>query len=249
MFKIAICDDEDFYRNHMYQMLTAYMDKRDIPYEIVTFSSGMEFLELGIEIRNFNIVFLDIYMPKLDGMKTAEKIRSLSKEVFIVFITVVDTFVFEGYKVDAFRYILKNDIHYDKCIYECMDAVFAKKAYITIKRTFNFIEGTKPVLLDKILYVESSLHKLKFYILEDVLNSYTLYKTLNELEKEFAGMNFIRIHQSFLVNMKYITSITRYKVLLKNNLSINIPRSRYKHVAEVYAAYKGEFALSYLDGL
>lgn len=245
MFKIAVCDDEDFFLSEMNQILKNYMDKLSIDYEIEIFSSGTAFLDLESEVKSFHIVFLDILM-KVNGMEVARQIRNISKDIFIVFITATDAYAFEGYKVEAFRYILKSNSQYKKMLYECMDAVFSKIEFFTAKKKFHFIEGEKDVCIDRLLYVESRLHKLFFYVMEDSLNKYTLYDTLNELEKELAGMDFVRVHQSFLINMKYITSLSKYQVLLNDEITINIPRARYKYVQKVYTLYKEKAVLSYL---
>lgn len=85
MFRIAICDDEKIFRDDLKEILIRYMTDRGIMLEIDTFSSGKEFVELGIEMVKYKIVFLDINMDELDGIMTAKKIRENSKDMFIVF--------------------------------------------------------------------------------------------------------------------------------------------------------------------
>lgn len=63
---------------------------------------------------------------------------------------------------------------------------------------------------------------------------------LNEIDDKFAGNDFLRIHQSFLVNMKFIKNISRYRVLLNNGILLDIARARYKYVEEKFIAYRGE---------
>lgn len=94
--------------------------------EIDTFSSGKEFVELGIEMVKYKIVFLDINMDELDGIMTAKKIRENSKDMFIVFVTAFVNYTIEGYKVDAVRYILKDNKNLVASVYECMDAIHEK---------------------------------------------------------------------------------------------------------------------------
>ncbi len=91
-----------------------------------------------------------------------------------------------------------------------------------------------------ILYIESKLHKLEFHIMEDSLQIYTLYEVLNKIQEELAGNHFLRIHQSFLVNMKFIESIRRYEARLNNGIRLAIPKARWKYVKEQYISYKGE---------
>lgn len=240
MFRIAICDDESHFRKLICEILIDYMDKKGILYEIDEFELGKDFVNLGIEILKYKIVFLDINMDELDGMETAQKIREVSKDIFIVFVTAFINYTLEGYRVDAVRYILKNNVNFSELVFECMDAISMKMNYVVKRKTFNFNEGTKNMPLERLLYVESRLHKLEFYIMEDRLNKYSLYGTLNDMEKELADNAFVRIHQSYLVNMKHVEKVSRYKVLLSNGIELEIPKVRYKFVEEIYVLYKGE---------
>lgn len=64
-----------------------------------------------------------------------------------------------------------------------MDAISLNMNYVAQKKKFNFNEGTKIVALERLLYIESRLHKLEFYIMEDKLKKYSIYGKLDELEK------------------------------------------------------------------
>lgn len=240
MFKIAICDDEKYFIKVIQETLTNYQKEKDILYEIDTFNSGKQLIELGIELVKYKIIFLDINMDGFDGIMTAKKIREISNNIFIAFITASVNYTLEGYKVDAVRYILKDSVSFPDLIYECMDAIHAKMNYVVEKKIFRFKQGIKKVSLDRLLYIESQLHNLEFYIMEDSLNKYTIYGSLNDIEKEFMGSGFLRIHQSYLVNMRHIKKFNRYQILLSNGVLLNIPKSRYKHVEEMIVAYKGE---------
>ena len=240
MFRIAICDDEKPFRDSVNKYVEKYLCEKEISYEIDTFASGKEFLELGIELVQYDIIFLDINMDEIDGIVTAQKIREYSSEVYIVFVTAYINYSLEGYKVDAARYLLKNNTNFDDSIYEFMDTILHKMNYVVLKKKFKFNECEKDVPVERILYIESKLHKLEFHIMENKLNIYTLYGTLNELEKEMIDFSFLRIHQSFLVNLKHIKSVAGYKVLLSNNQELIIPKARYKDVKNAFVAYKGE---------
>ena len=112
--------------------------------------------------------------------------------------------------------------------------------YSIKKISFNFNEGIRNVSLERILYIESRLHKLEFNIMEDVLNKYSLYAKLDDIENELADKHFLRIHQSYLVNMKHIVKISRYEAALNNGIKLEIPKARYKSVQEIFVSYKGE---------
>ena len=115
-----------------------------------------------------------------------------------------------------------------------------KMNYVVKKIKFNFNEGTRNISLERILYIESRLHKLEFNIMEDRLNKYSIYGKLDEIENELDDKNFLRIHQSYLVNMKHIVKISRYEAVLNNGARLEIPKTRYKSAQEIFVSYKGE---------
>lgn len=197
-------------------------------------------IELGIEVIKYTAVFLDINMEKIDGIKAAEKIREVSREVFIVFVTAFVNYSLEGYRLDVVRYLLKGNVDFPSMVNECVDALVDKLSYSVTKREFDFKEGKREISLERLLYVESNLHKLEFHVMEDDLKIYTMYETLNALESKLVAKDFVRIHQSYLVNIKYIKNVVRYKVVLTNGIELVIPKARYTYVKEQFILYQGE---------
>ncbi|BCZ44730.1 DNA-binding response regulator [Clostridium gelidum] len=240
MFRIAICDDEKYFISELNDILCKYLNKHEMEYEIDTFKSGKEFIELGIEMIKYTIVFLDINMDEINGIMTAKKIREFSKEVLIVFVTAYINYTLEGYKVDAIRYLLKGNKNFEEEIYECMDAIVEKINYVILKKMFKFNNGIREIHLNKMLYIESKLHKLEFHVIKDKEKIYILYETLNKIEKELKASGFVRIHQSFLVNIKHIINIVPHSAILSNNIELPISKSRYKDVKNTFIEYIGE---------
>ncbi len=239
MLKIAICDDEKYFREELKDILIKYLDNNGIVYSIDLFDSGKEFSLLGIEMLKYEIVFLDINMDQMDGIETARIIRVQSNDIYIVFVTAFIDYTIEGYKVDAVRYILKNNNTLTQAIEECMDAICKKMSYEVVRKDFDFIEGNRRLSLEHILYVESNLHKLTFYVMEESITQYTIYMTLDELEKVLSGEGFLRVHQSFLVNIKHVVKVVRYNLTMDNGTEIGIPKNRFKGVQKAIVDYKG----------
>ena len=240
MFRIAICDDELIFAEELKELVSGYMMEKGLVFKIDTYSSGEDIVKLGIEVVRYTVVFLDINMAVMDGIKVAEKIRAASREVFIVFVTAYVSYALAGYRLDAVRYLLKGSENFQSTVNECMDAIMDKLNYSVTKRKFEFKEGTKEVSLDRLLYIESNLHKLEFHIMEDNLNTYTMYEKLSELEEKLESDDFIRIHQSYLVNIKHIKNVVRYQVVLTNGVKLAIPKARYTYVKEQFILYQGE---------
>ncbi len=240
MFRIAICDDENLFTEELKELISCYMINKGLVYEIDTYSSGQALVELGIEVVRYTVVFLDIYMDQVDGIMAAEQIRKVSRELFIVFVTAYVDYSLEGYRLDVVRYLLKGDVNFQSKVNECMDAIIDKMNYSVTKRIFVFKEGRKEISLERLLYIESNLHILEFHVMEDDMKVYTMYETLNVFETRLAENNFIRIHQSYLVNAKHIKDVVRCKVILTNGVELSIPKARYKEVKKKFIACQGE---------
>lgn len=97
---------------------------------------------------------------------------------------------------------------------------------------YSFVEGDKKLRIEDIMYIESSRHKVFFHTTKGI---YSIYKKLNEIEMELSEFDFLRIHQSFLVNMRYIHKINSYILTLKNGKELSVPKSRYQEVKKQYA--------------
>ena len=78
MFRIAICDDESLFTEELEKLISSYMIEKGLVFKIDTYSSGEALVNLGIEVVRYTVVFLDINMDKIDGIRTAEKIRKVA---------------------------------------------------------------------------------------------------------------------------------------------------------------------------
>lgn len=242
MFKIAVCDDDEYFRKHMEELIHEYFQIREIQCTIDIFASGMELVYLKENIINYDMIFLDINMEELDGIETAKRIRVVSQEIFIIFVTAYVTYSLDGYKVDAIRYLLKDNASLKQAVAECLDTVLTRMNYVEAKRKLEFHEGRKDVILEQIVYIESNLHKLVFYVMEreKQIITYSMYEKLDTVEQMIKLESFCRIHKSYLVNLKYVNNIERYKASLRTGNILNIAKPRYKEVKNQYISFKGE---------
>lgn len=192
MLNIAICDDDKYFCEREEQLIAEYMSQKGYGYQIDRFQLGEELLASESDILKYDIIFLDIKMDKIDGIETAKRIREIAKNTYIVFVTAFIEYSLEGYKVEAIRYLLKDDDFLDKAIFECLDAIMAKKNYKESKYTFHFQEEKREINLNDILYIDSNLHKLTFHMAKGNREEYTMYERLdviNELlENEYKAM-------------------------------------------------------------
>lgn len=203
-------------------------------FRIAEYDLGTKLCEDKETLSACQIVFLDINMDEQDGLKTATKIKELYPDIYIVLVTAYMSYSLEGYKVKASRFLLKDDLEHT--IKECMDSLIEEIRKKDCYVEFPFVEGQIRLNADDIIYIETARHKNVFYTRK---NTYTIYKKMDEIEEELATMGFVRVHQSFLVNMRYVDKISSYILRLITGKEISVPKSRYQEVKRKYALYKG----------
>lgn len=99
---------------------------------------------------------------------------------------------------------------------------------------FPFVEGTGEVTVGELIYVETDRHRNLFHTQQGV---YSIYRKLDEIEQQFEGLGFLRVHRSFLVNMRYVDRISSYICYLKTGEQISVPKPRYPYVKEQFSAF------------
>ena len=105
MLKIAICDDESTFLDNIEMFVKKYEKERGTQIFLKKYLSGLD-LEDSLNLK-FDIVFLDINMPGINGMELAKGIRKKDEHTIIMFLTSLKEYVFEGYQVEASGYLTK----------------------------------------------------------------------------------------------------------------------------------------------
>lgn len=126
------------------------------------------------------------------------------------------------------------------------ETICADSMYEAIKKNellcgYHFVEGDETLKEDLVLYIETKGHKNYFHLTDGRMLS--IYRKLDELETDFSEGDFLRCHQSFLVNMRYIEKISSYVLRLENGEQLSVPKARYKEVKKRFQAYQKEEVL------
>ena len=139
-------------------------------------------------------------------------------------------YVFSGYEAKAFRYILKTELEnaFDHIFGECLGEL---KKQTTDFYTIQTPSLAKKIPLDEILYFESKLRLIKVHTKNEEIS---FYGKLDEIEKELDQKDFLRIHQSFLVNATKIKSLTKEETVLNSGAILPVSKSRANAVREAY---------------
>lgn len=236
---IVICDDIKEYAEKIYDIVEEYFKTKKLSAVIRKYTSGKDMLN-ECDLKKVDILFLDVEMDEKNGMEIAEEIRDMKLEMYIVYVSAHIKYASEGYKYEAFRYVLKNSL-LKQGIEESLDAILKKKNDENRKLMFSFIDGSRTVRISALQHIESLGHKLIFYVFEKgKIKKYEMYGKLSAFEKELRIYGFERVHQSFLVNMHHVVSYKKYELELRSGQIINVPRARYNGVVQLICKYIGE---------
>ena len=228
--QIGICDDNESDIKILSEALFAY----DPSFQISTYSDGEALLEECLEQRIlFDILFLDIYMPGLNGIETAGKIRACMNDAKIIFISSSNEHYPEAYDVFAFNYILKplasqNQNH---ILNQALKDVTRKRC-----QQIDISNKSKShrVLCGDIQYIESRDKILYFHMADKT--TLQCYAKLDEILRQLPQETFIRCHQSFVVNIFHVTEMVD-KHFRIDPAVISISKKHLKESKEKYFAY------------
>ncbi|HOK43896.1 MAG TPA: LytTR family DNA-binding domain-containing protein [Thermoclostridium caenicola] len=227
---ILICDDTAEDSAQLTEALYAY----DHTFNIITYSDGQALLDDFPELKHsIDILFLDIYMPGLDGIKTAEKIRNERRDIKIIFTTTSNEHYPQAYELFAFNYIVKP-VEREK-LYRILDqAIFEIRRDTSQRIRFSYKSTMHSVDCRDILYIESRNKLLLFHkTCGEILQC---YGKLDAIEKELPPESFIRCHQSFIVNAAFITEMGE-NYFRVGQVAISISKKNLKQAKEQYYAY------------
>lgn len=221
ILSIAVCDDEVIECCSMAGKIKVILEEMKVPCIIRQFRNGRELLRAS---ESFDIVFLDIIMCGLDGMKTAQLFREKTPDRILIFVSSSREYVFDAYDVEAFWYLLKpvDD--------KKLKNVLQKAVMKTKKRSREFIivskeRQKKKLFLDDIYYFEMNGRIIDVHGKEGV---FSYYGQIGELEGKLLDKGFFRCHKSYLINLKCVDGYNRREALLENGENIVVAKRRYE---------------------
>lgn len=241
MTSIIICDDDKLFVSKLKSAVEVSMKNNRVYAKINTFCSAEE---IGSEVLSAcDIAFLDIDFAgkEYNGMDIARKIRSLRSDAVIVFVTNYLEYAPEGYEVQAFRYLLKNEIpqKLEVSISQMLTHIRTVKSNIKIQVDGELID----LRVQDILYIESMGHTLIFHVVSKecgVEKEYSCYSTLAQMEVDLAKRGFLRVHKSYLVNMAHIKKMNCTGVFLDNGSDLRVSSKTYSECKKKYMIWKGQ---------
>lgn len=222
-YKIAICDDLESDRDYLKDLLNKWANDYSHLLNIETFSSAESFLFHYEEVKDYDILLLDIEMGLMDGVSMAKKIRQENDTVQIIFITGYSDYIAEGYEVNALHYLMKP-VKEEK-LFSVLERAIEKISKNDVVLNLETANGMVRVPIYQIRFAEVFGNYVTIHANDDVV----VKMTLNEIEK-LLDERFYRVGRSVIVNLNEVSRVTKTDIKLLDGTSIHLPRGAYDGV-------------------
>lgn len=233
MYNVAICDDTEVERLQAAEYAGRFFDREGIEVHIDTYAGGRELLESG---REYDLYLLDVLMPGMSGIDAAQALAEDKDHPVVVFITSSLESAVEGYRVEAAGFILKPVE--EESFWSTMERVVrrrlgVKKAVLSL--VHNRVNVELP--LERLAWFENRLHRVFVKLTDGEVLS--VNQKLSELQLVLEPHSqFLRCHQSYLVNLDYVDKLEDSCFYMRDGQMIPISRNFYKQSKNAYYHYR-----------
>lgn len=233
--KIAICDDS----------LTDAKLLRDICMQnsllsestIDIFTCSTDLLnKYKSNTANFDLLFLDVEMPGLNGIDLGKEIKVISKKNILVFTTNYPQFAIDAYDCEAFHYILKP-CNKEK-VFSVLEKVFDKYQILHQHHIVKVRNQTYRIPIQDIYYIECCRKHVIYHLKNRTI------ETVDKLSSAYAALTdlgFYQVHQGYIVNFDKVYEFKDYSVVLDDNRTVMMSVRKKKEVLLAYAKYAERF--------
>ncbi len=207
--------------------------KDELAYTLDLFDNAEQFFYAFTP--SYDLIFMDINLSGEDGLSAARKVREKDRNVLIVFMTSLAQYAIKGYEVQAYDFIIKP-VEYGEFIAKMKkyESVLAERdgTCVTIKEKDQLTR----LSLKELIYIEIDGHYLAWHTTERVIKS---YGKMTDAEGRLAKYGFIRINKFYLVNLRYVESISGFTMNLRGGDKLIIAHTRKKEVMQQFCEWAG----------
>ena len=198
MIKIAVCDAVPHMAQQFVKIIKKYIMESNLKYEISDIDIYGEAEEIISHVEEYSIIFMDIEMPKLDGIEACRIIRKINPSILIIVTSNIIERFKETYEINTLRFITKP--YYEQ---EIESALAAAEERISGLKTIKVFRNKYcfNLMQKDIIYIEAYESAARIHTIQ---GEYRLGESLGSLQNKLDDSFFIRINRSYIVNMRWI---------------------------------------------
>lgn len=221
MIKIAIVEDDPEQAKQLEDNIRRYSDEEDYPVSVSVYYNVVSFLEKYT--GEFDVIYMDIMMPMMNGMDAAHILREKDEKVILIFVTSMRQYAIQGYEVAASDYIVKP-VKYPEFRLKFTKLVSRLKKNERADIVLKTDTGLVRITPDQIEYVEVAGHHCVYHT---EIGEYRQYQTMKSVESALSKASFARCNNFLLVNLASVRGVDGMTVIVGGEkLQISHPRKK-----------------------
>lgn len=231
MIKIALIEDDVIDKNSIKSYLKRYSDEFGVEFSVFEFANAITFLTNYKPI--YDVVFMDIQLPHMNGFDAIERLRKIDEKIHVVFITNMSNYAIKGYSVNATDFMVKPVLYYSfkTMLDKILRLLKSNKEEIIIKTPTSI----RRLSVSEIIFVEVTGHKVVYHTeTEDI----EIWESLKEQEEKLSSHGFVRCNNYCLVNLRYVDKISATTLKIKD-IEMPITRTKKEDFMKKLVAYYG----------
>lgn len=228
--RAAVVEDDGSCRSRIVSCIRRFGKQHNVTVQVTEFADGQALLQ---DYRaEFDVLFLDIEMPRLDGMSAARQIREMDEQVTIIFITNMAQYAIHGYEVGALDFLLKP-VSYDALEMRLVKLLKLVQARQESGVVLTLGTGIRRLRASELLYVELVGHDLVYHLRGESLSQ---RGSMREAEELLRGKPFFKCNSCYLVNLDHVRAVSGGEAIVGDE-RLQISRARKKAFIEALAAH------------
>ena len=233
--QIAVCDDEEFYRDEMEKLVSVYGNESETDLAVDVYEDAAKLLEtIEQQAKVYDLIFFDVEMPGITGIEAARKIYRLDTKALFCFVTSHTGYALSAFEVEAIDYVVKPVKYLDVKrvlkkakiqIYYRLDEEEAQSRYLDI------VSGREQVMVDltKVVYIEKRRNQCIFHLTD---GEQICYDSLGNVYKRLNPEDFTFTHQGYIANFNYIKEVRSDAVCFGDGMEIPVSRRYYAQLRD-----------------
>lgn len=231
MFRFAVCDDDGVALSAIAGALTNVFEKNRVEVSVQTFLPSSDIFE-RLTSEYFDAVFLDINMPKCDGIELGRRLKAQRQNLEIIYVSSAEERVFDSLSVHPYGFVRKSSFLKDIAgIVKMYVAEHSEKESSILElKVHGAILSLK---MADIIYIESIRDYQYIYLLGQK-EPEKVRLTMEAIESQLSPHGFIRVHKGYLVNYHYIRRIDAADIVLASGACVPVSKRKLQQVREEY---------------